>query len=142
MLWSAAHLIATVAMTATIWFVQVVHYPLFHSVYRATGSAGFVEFEKDHVRRITWVVAPLMLAELATGIGWWIQARSLASLLSVGLITMTWLVTAIVQMPLHRQLEEQPTGVMIHQLVRSNWLRTALWSVRCASISAFFLLEL
>ncbi len=40
----AVHLAATAAMTGLIWFVQVVHYPLFDLV----GRAQFVGYEAAH----------------------------------------------------------------------------------------------
>lgn len=55
---------ATLFMTGLIWFVQVVHYPLF-------GSAGrdiFAGYERAHQRRTGWVVGPPMLVELATAL--------------------------------------------------------------------------
>lgn len=55
-----AHAASTLAMTGVIWFVQVVHYPLFAAV----GRKGFAAFEASHRRLTTWVVAPLMLVEL------------------------------------------------------------------------------
>ena len=55
-------LFSTLAMVGLIWFVQVVHYPLFAKV----GSAGFTEYEQLHQQRTTLVVAPLMLTEAAT----------------------------------------------------------------------------
>ena len=41
------HLAATAAMTGLIWFVQVVHYPLFAAV----GADQFVAYEVAHQRR-------------------------------------------------------------------------------------------
>jgi hypothetical protein len=40
------HLAATAAMVGLIWFVQVVHYPLFASV----GADEFVAYENAHTR--------------------------------------------------------------------------------------------
>ena len=55
---------ATLALVGLIWFVQVVHYPLFAKV----GSSSFADYEQSHQRRTTLVVAPLMLVEAATAI--------------------------------------------------------------------------
>ena len=56
------HAFATVAMTGLIWFVQVVHYPLFARV----GEEGFHAYEAAHARATSRVVAPLMLGEVGT----------------------------------------------------------------------------
>lgn len=51
-------------MTGLIWFVQVVHYPLYDRV----GSAEFQVYERDHCALTTLVVAPMMVAELLSGV--------------------------------------------------------------------------
>jgi hypothetical protein len=56
------HLLATASMAGLIWFVQMVHYPLFAAV----GSGGFVEYEQLHQRRTSFVVGPLMAGEAST----------------------------------------------------------------------------
>ena len=53
------HLFATAAMVGLIWFVQVVHYPLFARV----GPDGFTTYETEHQRRTSWVVGPFMAVE-------------------------------------------------------------------------------
>src|SRR4051794_17906237 len=57
------HLAATSAMAGIIWFVQVVHYPLFGRV----GNDAFCDYESAHRRLTTIVVGPTMVLELATG---------------------------------------------------------------------------
>lgn len=42
------HAAATLWMTGLIWFVQVVHYPLFALV----GSTGFAAYESAHATQI------------------------------------------------------------------------------------------
>ena len=124
------HAAATLAMTGLIWFVQLVHYPLFACVDRR----GFAEFERRHQARTTWVVAPLMLTELATAValvrtppgdGWapWAWAGLL-------LVAFLWATTALVQVPLHKRLDAGWNADAHRALVRSNWLRTAAWTAR------------
>lgn len=57
-----AHAAATWAMVGLIWFVQVVHYPLFAAVDAAESPV----YARLHQRRTTWVVGPPMLVERAT----------------------------------------------------------------------------
>jgi len=56
---------ATLFMVGVIWFVQIVHYPLFALV----GEAAFSEYERHHARRTGWVVAIPMLLELGASMG-------------------------------------------------------------------------
>ena len=53
------HLVATVFMVGLIWFVQVVHYPLFD---RISGDAS-IQYAAEHQRRTAWVVGLPMLVE-------------------------------------------------------------------------------
>ena len=64
-----AHAASTLAMSGGIWFVQIVHYPLFALV--ADQALG--RYEKEHVLRTGWVVGPLMVAEGLTP--FWLAAR-------------------------------------------------------------------
>ena len=59
-----AQCFATWAMTAVIWFVQLVQYPSFARV----DLASFAEFHAFHSTRITWIVAPLMILEALTSL--------------------------------------------------------------------------
>ncbi|MBM4195260.1 MAG: hypothetical protein FJ202_12930 [Gemmatimonadetes bacterium] len=58
------HAAMTLFMVGVIWFVQVVHYPLFSRV----GEAAFPEYGRHHVRRTGWVVGLPMLVELGAAI--------------------------------------------------------------------------
>ena len=68
-----AHAASTWALVGLIWIVQLVHYPLMATV----GTPQFPSYHAAHAQRITWVVAPLMLAELATaGLLVWLGERN------------------------------------------------------------------
>jgi|YNPBryunderm2012_1023409.scaffolds.fasta_scaffold35492_2 hypothetical protein len=127
---SSIHLAATWSMIGLIWFVQRVHYPLFHRV----GVEQFAEYEQAHTRLTTSIVAPLMLIEAATAL---VLMSSLApwTWLNFGLLTMIWGSTAIVQIPCHQRLRQGFDAMTHRRLVRSNWLRTTLWTVRGLLVS-------
>lgn len=120
------HLVATAFMTGLIWFVQVVHYPLFASV----GREAFVAYERRHAALTTLVVGPAMLIEAATAL--WILARSITALSLTGtaLLGAAWLSTAFVQVPCHRRLEQGFDERAAQRLVRTNWIRTVAWTGR------------
>jgi hypothetical protein len=128
-----ANLAATLLMTGAIWIVQAVHYPLFAAV----GAEGFVRYEAEHQRRITWFVAPVMLVEMASGIamvaGWRPEAvPAWAAIAGLALIGFLWISTAAVQVPLHTRLSGGFDAAAHRALVRTNWWRTAAWSLRAA----------
>ncbi len=123
---------ATLMMAGLIWFVQIVHYPLFRDV----GAEGYRRFQQEHMRRTSVVVLPLMLAELAAAISLVPLSptppfRGLAwtGLVALGLL---WLSTFGWQVPCHRRLESGFDEMAWRRLVRTNWLRTGLWSLRGA----------
>jgi hypothetical protein len=126
-----AHLMATTFMTGLIWFVQVVHYPLFAGV----GDAAFTRYEADHMRRTTWVVGPAMLAEaaLASFIGW--STATPLAWAGLALLAFIWVSTWLLQVPCHNRLCGGFERAVARRLVSTNWLRTIGWSARCVIAS-------
>jgi len=121
-----AHAAATFFMTGLIWFVQVVHYPLFSRV----GAAGFAAYEQMNTRRTGWVVGGPMLLELGLTC-WivWLRGDWLAWS-GLGLLAVIWLSTAVWLIPLHFLLETGYDASVQRILLRSNWIRTVAWSLR------------
>ena len=126
----ALHAFATIMMAGLIWFVQLVHYPLFPFV----GASDFVRFEREHTRRVTWIVAPLMSLEALTAIALVAVADGVAirALTIVGalLVAIIWASTAFVQVPCHRRLSAGFDPPTARRLVATTWLRTLAWTVR------------
>jgi len=125
---------ATLFMTGAIWIVQAVHYPLFALV----GRDGFGEYAREHQRRITPVVAVAMPVEAVTAVLllFATPAGVDKGLLVLGAILLLpiWLSTVLLQVPEHRRLSSGFDDRAAVRLVRTNWLRTALWSARSALI--------
>ncbi len=125
---------ATLFMTGVIWIMQTVHYPLFALV----GPDRFREYAREHRRRMTPVVGVAMLLEAVTAVLLLFVTpagvQKVLLVLGASLLLPIWLSTAFLQVPGHRRLsggfDEQVTA----RLVRTNWLRTALWSARSALI--------
>ena len=123
------HTASTLAMAGVIWFVQIVHYPLFNRV----GRSDFAAYEADHTRLTSLVVMPLMLAEAVGAVALTIL-RPEAPLVwaGLGLLVAIWLSTFTLQVPQHRRLARGFDGESHRRLVTTNWLRTAGWSARGA----------
>ena len=130
MTWLIAHAAATLFMVGLIWTIQSVHYPLFARV----GAADLISYENEHTLRMVRLLAIPAGLEISTGaalmwarpsgVGLWLV------LLAGALLVAIWTSTVFVQVPLHRRLADQPDGSVVVQLVRSTWLRTALWTGR------------
>ena len=124
----AAHTAATLAMTGLIWFVQLVHYPLFELAARQS----FTEFARQHQRRTGWVVMPLMLVEAVTAVLLLVRHPGLWTATGAALLAVVWLSTALVQVPQHRRLSLGYDAAAVRRLVTTNWLRTLSWTARAA----------
>ena len=121
------HLFFTLFNTGLIWTIQLVHYPLFLKV----GPDHFVDYEHDHTAKISYLVIPSMITELATGI--LLAAshgiNSIYGLLLL-LLSLVWVSTFLLQVPLHNALNHAYDTKKIRRLVNTNWIRTLAWTLR------------
>jgi len=119
---------ATVFMTGLIWFVHVVHYAL----YSRIGAAAW--YERAHVSRTAFVVAPVMIVEAITAIlllplrPAYVPEWSVW--LGLGLLAVIWLLSFLILVPQHFLLAGSTDPKEIHIVMRVNALRTALWTAR------------
>ena len=133
-----AQVIGSVGMFGVIWTIQLVHYPLM----RAIPADGFVGYEQQHTRLISFVVGPLMAVEglcvLAVFFArpdgvpiWSTWAGGILEAVAIG-------VTAFVSAPMHGRLEHGPDAKLLDRLIATNWIRTAAWTGR-AAVALFML---
>lgn len=124
------HAAVTWALVGLILTIQLVHYPLFARV----DAPGWPAYEREHQTRITWLVGPLMLAELLSAV--WLVLRPAPGLplwsaqLGLALVLAVWVSTGLVQSPLHGRLSPAFDATLHARLVGSNWLRTVAWALR------------
>jgi hypothetical protein len=89
------HVAATLFMVGVIWFVQVVHYPLFSRV----GPEKFSLYSEAHSRLTTYVVGPPMLVEAATALLLVFRRPEgvplAAALIGLALVAAVWFSTAL-----------------------------------------------
>lgn len=126
----AIHVAATLFMTGVIWFVQIVHYPLFGQVPRE----AFASYAEMHAKRTTWVVGPVMSVELITAVVLLARDASAAHIAGMALVGIIWLSTALVQVPQHERLRRAFDKRVHAALVQGNWIRTVAWSARAVLV--------
>ena len=114
------------ALTGLIWTNQVVHYPLFAYV----GEAEWLAYEREHQRRITLIVAPLMLANVALAVGVVLDAGTVLRWVNLALAAGVFAATALVYSPLHGRLAATHDRAALDRLVALNWWRTAAWTAQ------------
>jgi hypothetical protein len=120
------HAATTLFMVGIIWFVQIVHYPLFSRV----GEAAFSEYERHHARRTGWVVAIPMVLELATATATVLVIGGALAWYGLSLLAVAWVSTGIWQVPAHRRLARGFDADTHRHLLNTNWVRTVAWSTR------------
>jgi hypothetical protein len=137
-----AHAAATFVMVGVIWFVQLVHYPLFARY----GRSEFAATARRHATLTTFIVAPTMLIEALSATTLLVlvlaggdvprelgsDADAFTMVASVGCVALAcaWVSTFLVQVPLHVRLGNGYDAGTHARLVRTNWVRTIAWSVR------------
>ncbi|GAA4021435.1 hypothetical protein GCM10022631_39510 [Deinococcus rubellus] len=124
------HAAVTWALVGLILTIQLVHYPLFARV----GLSSWPTYEREHQTRITFLVGPLMLAELLSAA--WLALRVPPALpswslgLGLALTLAIWMSTGLFQSPLHGRLSVAFDARLHRQLVVGNWIRTLAWLLR------------
>ncbi len=123
-------------MFGIIWFIQIVHYPMFLEIV----PASFTKYETAYANRMGFVAGPLMIAELLSSALLLLPSlrpptvTGAQAWLGLALVALLWASTAFLQVPLHNQLHTAYNAAAIHKLVLSNWIRTAGWTARAALV--------
>lgn len=131
-----AHAAVSLALAAVLWLVQLVVYPAFLWI----DPARFTVWHQGYTGAVTWVVAPLILLQTAGVAGrfWMIERTGPLWFVEIACTVLAYAVTVFVSVPIHGRLQEGlPVEVRLaamDHLVRTNWLRTAAWTV-CAGCS-------
>jgi len=128
---------ATFFMTGLIWYVQLVHYPSF----RFIDEDNFQKFHTHHSIKTGFIVMPIMSSELASsGVLAWNDGWSTLNALGFYLVILIWFSTLFFSVPKHNALKHGKVDSLIDGLVKTNWYRTVLWSIK--SMLSFWVLLL
>jgi len=123
-------LVATCYFVGLIWTIQMLSYPLFAKVGRAT----FADYHAAHSRRITLILGlPLLLVFTSSLLLLWVRPASVplwAVLLNGVLGASVWIMTAFIHAPLHSKLGRNYSLATMQALVSTNWLRTIVWTTQ------------
>ncbi len=131
-----ACLASTLFMTGLIWFVHIVHYPLFARV----GGESFRSYHDAHSRTTTYVVVVPMVVELITGA--WLVARRPDGVapwlvwLGLAAAVVSWASTFLLSIPSHGRLASGFDAEVHRALVRTNAVRLASWTTHAAVLLA------
>ena len=128
-----AQLVATAMMSGILWLVQRVQYPLFLGL----NDGHFPQWHDLHSSRITWIVAPLMILELAISVALvFLNEFNFWQNISVLLLTcIIWGFTFFISVPRHEKLAQNGFDkAVIISLIRTNWGRTLAYTLKLISV--------
>ena len=118
--------ISTSVMVGVIWVIQLLHYPSFHFI----NDQKYIEFQNFHMQRISFIVVPVMLIELASALLLAYFFESSLTIILLALVLGIWAITFIFFTNMHQKLTDGYDHSIVDRLVQINWSRTALWSLR------------
>ena len=123
---SKVHFLSTSLMVGIIWVIQLLHYPAFHFIKQS----DYVEFQHFHMKRISFIVVPVMIIEILSGFMLIYYFRSNLLILCLIILLVIWLITFVFFTKLHQSLLGGYDKIIVKKLVQINWSRTVLWSLR------------
>lgn len=121
-----ANRLVAFGLVVLIWLVQLIIYPGFAAVV----PGEFVRWHARYTRAITWLVAPLMLAQVGLLGKLLLDRPSLGTALAAGFVVVAWADTVLLAVPAHERLQAGGHDrAVIARLVAVNWVRTAAWTL-------------
>ena len=123
---STLTLLSDFGLVVLIWIVQLIIYPSFHVV----SDRDFTAWHKKYMSLISYLVIPLMFAQVAFHAIALYEAASVLKIAAALLIASAWITTFTLSVPCHNVLAaEGKSANIIQRLIRTNWLRTVFWSL-------------
>ena len=117
-------------MFILIWMVQLIVYPSFCHI----SDQALASWHRTYTQRIGYFVMPMMLVQLTLSVLTCIHTMTALTVLDLGLVVATWVLTAWLSVPLHKALAAGSVDPDIRRsLVRTNLPRALVWT------SIFFL---
>ena len=105
---------------------QFVTYPSFKFIH----IKEFSKFHKGYTRKMLFIVGPIMSIEfLSTVVLLYINAN-LHFFIQFGLVSLIWILTFFLIVPIHNELENQFNNKLNKKLIKFNGIRTLLWIIK------------
>jgi hypothetical protein len=128
LLLAIVQLVLASAMAAAIWFVQLVHYPL----YRAVPGSAFAAYHRQHLRRARLTLGLPILGEALAAVALvWTVAEPDTRILAwigLGLLVLGLALTVTLIERSYRQLTSRLEESSLRSLLHWNLLRAIIWS--------------
>ena len=123
---SILRLLFDFGLLVLIWMVQLIIYPSF----KFYSENDLLLWHQKYTAAISFVVIPLMFGQLITATLQVINNQNWFTIGGLTLITAVWVSTFLQFVPMHKAISNGKTSnELLQQLVKKNWLRTALWTL-------------
>jgi len=133
------NLISTLLIAGILWFVQLVHYPLFNEI----PAKNMVNYGYYHMQKISGIINLLFIVDFITIVFLLLLVNSdlSATLMVINISIFLFIVflTRITFLPIHQQLSKNPNSTLIAKLINLNWIRTLVWSLKVIFLLIIFI---
>lgn len=132
---SSVRLIADWGLLVLIWIVQLIIYPSFRHI----DPNRFVQWHHEYMRRISFIVMPLMLTQAAClGFVLISEGMTLPNGIALVAVLTAWAVTFTCSVPCHNKLQELGNETeWVDRIINTNWVRTIAWTI--AALPSLFI---
>jgi len=113
-----------VACATLAILVQLIIYP----TLRHVNPEHFHDYHVWYTQRITWVVGPLMVAQVLGHAFLLVETPFLIEAAAALLVILTWVITGVKAVPIHARLSREGQDArMLQSLLHANKMRTLCW---------------
>jgi hypothetical protein len=113
-------------MCVFLWLVQLIIYPSFSVIDLSKLNSWHLKYTK----RVGLIMGPIMILQIfLVGSVAYYEPNGITIFRLIVLLS-CWVLTVLISVPLHRKIENRVDVTQsIEALVKTNWSRTALWTI-------------
>ena len=113
------------AMLVFLWLVQIIIYPSFKKISRES----ILSWHKSYQTKVCFIMGPIMLLQIYGITIDLINSVSPMTVIRFILLTLSWLLTVMISVPLHKKIENNnDLERSIDKLIKTNAPRTFTWT--------------
>jgi len=132
------NLTSTLLIAGVLWFVQLVHYPLFNEI----PAKNMVNYGYYHIQKISGIINLLFIVDFTTIVFLLLLVNSDLSatlmIINIAIFGFIVILTRITFLPIHQKLSKNPNSFLISKLINLNWIRTLVWSLKVVFMLIIF----
>lgn len=113
------------SMLVFLWLVQIIIYPSFNKI----SKESILNWHKSYQSKVCVIMGPIMLLQIYGITFDFLNTNCPMSLIRFLLLIISWLLTVIISVPLHRKIERNyDLENSINKLIKTNLPRTFTWT--------------